>query len=619
MTEKSTILKLRQAESRDVTTNGSYSISLKEGVQLEEGDIVKVHSVFLDTTTESLVEIDEDTTITMEVAKYWRQWHTPIASPNQRWNANPTHVNAAVGPPVVPQVGQAQPDNKKYWVCSSFPSGANDYLIASVHIKPSKGGKEYGNFLLTYEYPAVGTKQIVKGQKLIPQYHTRSHASGVTIPINIMMDAGANPPSGQVVCTNKNLGSSNINVAPIGATNWAFTGPHGAGQSIANLYTEELSFILPRGRYMPEEVAKIISDQMSTINVNGPVGNNMQTADPKQWLVNNPFLSTGKQLSDKITKIPDQVGGFASFIMIPEVSQEFPVVPNIIEQVIVFDGSGDDYLMGASQTSMNYDETLKKLNFDLLHMPMLVNEGGDGVTFLPGVVWGQATTGGGGQPAGPVNRIAPMGTNGGVAFTRLEPVSFWETLGFTNILLPWEHVTTQLDLNGGLGILPINITSTDGLNTTSAFLGLDLVVEKTPAWYFTADGNPASKSTAYTHPIISNREFDNVSNDEGYLLVEIGVKIPQQMIGGNTEGATGSNRVQSIVGRYFQQQGNFLQDNGAGSIVYEHVGLPQMITDLDVRVVHPDGAPPNPNELGVSNSVFLEIVKTAQTTQPTQK
>ena len=91
------------------------------------------------------------------------------------------------------------------------------------------------------------------------------------------------------------------------------------------------------------------------------------------------------------------------------------------------------------------------------------------------------------------------------------------------------------------------------------------------------------------------------------------------MIGGNTEGATGSNRVQSIVGRYFQQQGNFLQDNGAGSIVYEHVGLPQMITDLDVRVVHPDGAPPNPNELGVSNSVFLEIVKTAQTTQPTQK
>ena len=73
MTEKSTILKLRQAESRDVTTNGSYSISLKEPTLLEEGDIVKVHSVFLDTTTESLVEIDEDTTITMEVAKYWRQ------------------------------------------------------------------------------------------------------------------------------------------------------------------------------------------------------------------------------------------------------------------------------------------------------------------------------------------------------------------------------------------------------------------------------------------------------------------------------------------------------------------------------------------------------------------
>jgi len=82
------------------------------------------------------------------------------------------------------------------------------------------------------------------------------------------------------------------------------------------------------------------------------------------------------------------------------------------------------------------------------------------------------------------------------------------------------------------------------------------------------------------------------------------------MIGGVLkDGArTGSNKVQSIITKYFTS-GNFLQESGAGSVVYTHQGEPQMINDFDVRVVHPDFSAPSNDELGQRNSVFLEIIK----------
>ena len=435
MSEKSTILKLRQAESRDVTTNGSYSISLKEGVTLEEGDIVKVHSVFLDTTTESLVEITEPTLITMDVAKYWQMSFTRIAAPNTRILTNPTF---AAGPPVV---GVGQPDNNRYWVCAEYPRSANEYIIASVHIKPAKHGKKYGNFILTYDYPAVGTRLRTKGQKKIGQYHTRTHASGVTIPITIMMDAGLLPPSGQVVCTNTNLGASAINVHSIAATDWTFTGPHAGGDTIADLYTEELNFTLPTGRYQPSEIGKIISDKMSQLDILGPVGNDF-TAVPPEFLVNNPFLSSARQQMYKIGEIPI-LAGTPSLVMMPEITSDYPTVKNIIT-FLEPATSATDYWIGANQTSLNYDNTLKKLNFDILHFPRYVDEGGAGTSYLPGVEW---TNGNVAEAGAEKGRVRPIGSAGGCAFTRLEPLWFWETLGFSDLLLDWTHITTPLDLD----------------------------------------------------------------------------------------------------------------------------------------------------------------------------
>ena len=605
MTEKSTVIKLRQAESRDVTTNGSYSISLQEGIILEEGDIVKVHSVFLDTTTESLVEIVEDTLITMEIAKYWLQTRQPTKPPTNRWTNNPAYT---AGPPLV---GIPQPDINRYWVCAEYPKGVNDFLITGVFVGPLKHGAKYGDFVLNYEYPEVGTRTIIKKQRYIGQYHTRSHPHGVVIPFAQMMDAGpSNEPLGQVRCTNTNLGDSSINVAPIGASQWTFTGPHTGGDSIASLFTEEITFTIPVGRYQPSEIAKIITDNMSKLDAQGPIGNNYN-AVPPQFQTTNPFLSSVAQQHYKISQIPLDAGT-ADMIMIPEITYEFPEVKTSIKFVIS-NVSTVDFIIGANQTSMNFDPVLKKLNFDILHMPQYVNEGGTLTTRLPGVSWTNGIKEANGTQPQVQGRAREVGTNSGIAFTRLEPIAFWETLGFTDCLLNYENSLVPLALDGGASLMPINVTSRDGVNTTNAFFGTDSIISKQGDWAFlSGPGMPPSSVTTDTQPIVSSREFENVIGDEGYLLVEVGVNFPQQMIGGALTGSTGSKSVQSIVGRYFQQGGNFLQDTGQGSIVYEHVGLPQMINDLDVRIVHPDGAPPEANELGVSNSVFLEIIKTSQ-------
>ena len=117
-------------------------------------------------------------------------------------------------------------------------------------------------------------------------------------------------------------------------------------------------------------------------------------------------------------------------------------------------------------------------------------------------------------------------------------------------------------------------------------------------------------SQALTTPIISQREFDTPNNDEGYYLIEVGMSIPQKMIGGFGAGAiTTSNKVQGIMGKYFTA-GNFLQSQGQGTIVYEHQGDPVLLSDLAVTIRNPDMTLPAENDLGDKNSVFLEVIKT---------
>ena len=76
--QRSTIIKLRQAESSDIVTNGEFSTTLAgQGIVMKEGDMVKIHTAILDTTTEAVITLDKDQEINMTTIKYWCNSNAP--------------------------------------------------------------------------------------------------------------------------------------------------------------------------------------------------------------------------------------------------------------------------------------------------------------------------------------------------------------------------------------------------------------------------------------------------------------------------------------------------------------------------------------------------------------
>ena len=216
----------------------------------------------------------------------------------------------------------------------------------------------------------------------------------------------------------------------------------------------------------------------------------------------------------------------------------------------------------------------------------------------------------------------PTRSYSGIAFTKLEPQDFWQTLGFTETPIQVTYDPRPLEQGDNQLVLMPNIILTPGINITQQYAGLDLVWNKVVAntgfYNFATSGDI---ETQITTPIISSRGFNDVINDEGYYYLEVGIKLPQNLIGGSGGGGndTMSNRVQAIVGKFYTS-GNFLQVGSDSAILYQHVGEPQLLADLDVRVLHADMTPPDPQEIGPKNSIFLEVIKTIPQPQaPNQK
>ena len=66
------VIKLREAEGNSVR-NADYKVALDRSLLLEEGDTLAIKSVYLDTIAAggNAIELNDDTTLSMEVARYF--------------------------------------------------------------------------------------------------------------------------------------------------------------------------------------------------------------------------------------------------------------------------------------------------------------------------------------------------------------------------------------------------------------------------------------------------------------------------------------------------------------------------------------------------------------------
>ena len=622
--EKSTIIKLRQSEANEVDENGSFRVNLTNGITLEEGDEVRVHSVILDTATESVISLPEPVDVVMGVAKYNRNFMAGS-------KLDPTQFDGAIN--YVPDPLPYQlPDLKNEIACVRHTMPGNCFEIGWIVLQLTQD-REVPVFTTHWQYqqPVTGETKIYP--ITIGPYKARDHLSkNILVPLgpggwitgnksfkNIdsqktLRKHGLRPflEEQQVPGQQGGAGEKDIDLFGNGGYVWANNGqPIATSEKLLTIFEEDCTFTIPAGVYEPPEIAQIVNDNMTKIDSLGSIGNNFAS---KIYPVNNPFLAPITQIQDKVSKLTDT----PDLVFIPETLSG--VGASVPASILLPPGSSgqsaptslaEDRYIGASQISMNYDENLNKLNFDALHMPCFVGTiKADGTldpvlgTATPGVAFPTfATDGTTALPA------EPQVSNGGAFFTKLQPTEFWRTLGFNDILVAPTYDNDVITLSDGDEVRPLIFNLELGKNIVGALPSVDIVTQKSSGFYALS---PIIQDTinSFTTPILASRRFNEVLNDEGYYLLEIGFKLPQEMIGGhlNNNSQTGSNRVQSIITKYFTS-GNFLQDTGTGSVVYTHRGEPQMLNDFDVKIVHPDFSVPLNDELGDKNSIFLEVIK----------
>ena len=603
--EKSTLIKLRQRESTDVKQNGAYNVSLKESVILKQGDIVKLHTAILDTSTESFVTLEEDTDISMSCANYFR---------NYKYDAPRTQQFQVAIP-------ASQPDLNVFFPCFEDTLSGDEYTLKSIIVWARRAGKTQG-ITLDFHYQDAITGLRHDDTVYVRPFAGISHASkGFEVPLNRIIRGRTvtlDTTSATLKAHDIADGSGN-NPHPIFDVSTDPL-PNPSGNEVHNtVFTRDLDFTISAGRYYPSEIATIINDQMSNLESLGTVGYNIAE---NKYPVMSPFMGTIHQIEHLATNNSARNMNY---------NPSIPTPGEVPTNLMTFDLSGltqtEDVLIGANEVSLNYDQNLKKLNFDALHMPFYI-EGGTPPAQggVPGSVYPDPAAflqpnPAVGQPGynTPIPMV-PQTNYGGVFFTKLEPTDFWtRQLGFDELVVNPEIATSTItgrtDPAGGAlpDIYPTKVFLTPGKNIVTSFNGLDNIVQKNSDQNIPKLGNV---STALTTPIISKREFDTPASDEGYYLIEVGMNLPQKMIGGAIDDVTTSNKVAGIMGKYFTS-GNFLQSQGQGGIIYQHIGDPVLLSDMAVTIRNPDGTIPTGNDLGDDNSIFLEIVKEVQVQQPT--
>mgnify|MGYP003637519325 CR=1 FL=1 len=647
--QKSTMIRLRQGEGvRNVNTdiNGDYQVTLAKPIKMEQGDTVRVHTAILDASAPDVINIPELVECEIDVCRYINYYSNPTfpagperdgaAGTEQNYvyervgvPAKPAAVTTIIPPSLTTPNQKFVPTNSRYWAgIQGKPAGGDVYRVNSIVIQQLIQGAatRWSGVPLTFQFISPLT-----GEQTTRTY-TPKHRSSIhqTQLIEIETDIVGNDNFNSFKCINSagylyKHGIEQIAIFSGALKQYSasisFTRlpAPGAQDIYTNPYIETIKFSIEPRRYGPAELCTIINDKISTMNAQGPTGMTSQDLVSTLYPTTNPFFGTARQMTNAIStnNVDHSLAFFKEVASFDEDCTE-QIILNVANLVTAH----NDMWVGANEIALNYDPVLEKMNFDIMHMPIYVPLTG-GTGFVPGVEFSVDGT--------------VAATYSGVTIMGLRPELFWvETMGFDQMIntaqsqtKSFQEVPLQIDKTvtpnvpyantpSGNFIYPFKMIATVGVNVTDTFLGIDLPVTKDAHFFATANGATqtalTATSTDLTTPIYSTRTFDNPVTDEGYFLIEISFAFQQKLIGGGSNAI--NNNVQSIVGKYFTSKGNFLQDQGGGSITYEHMGEAQLLTNIGVRILDASGNQLPNTVLGPLNSIFLEMAKTLNIPAP---
>ena len=573
------ILKLREAEASTKRTNGDFKMELNNSFLLKEGDELSIKQVYLDTISASgeLIEIDDDIEIKADIIRYIvnqpsdQTFPAPNAGTRMKQYV-PANATAA-----------ADGDGKLYIACKRAQTPANVERVKSIKYNvPHRSNRMVGGLTLQFTYTridgSVGTHQV----RIVREKANFFPKDGKEVDIGIKV-AGESfvlvSPSREVI---KKHG---IDPATI-KVKYSDNKPN-VGEEQAEPIIQKFSMPLKKGIYTPSQLSSLITDKMTKIDANGNIGNNPAAA---LYAVNSPFLGTIIQQTQQEANL---------FFCRADGGQLIKYNQFAVGQLA--DTANEDRFLGASQVALQYDDEHKKLEFSILHTPNYVNHSG---------------VAGNDAQAGLIYTTYGIDDKySGVAFTSLEPLTFWQKLGLDNSCASYTSGETAIpDVGGimGVDIVPITMNLVEGETITGGFESLDTPVQKNTDF---RKPNPTGEvATNATEPIFGDVIFNNNYGNEGYFYIELSLGVNQSLTGGHGATSFNSNKIHSIVGTYFQTN-NYTSDNGSGSINYIHSGDDLLISGVGVRVLNAQGEVPQDNELGENNTIFLQLTQMEQANQ----
>lgn len=619
---ENTIIELKESEAQETgdQINGSFNINLKKKLDLFDGDELIIKNCFVDTVASSggLIVLEENTTVTIDFCRSFT-FNTGITN-----DSTGTALNSLLEPDngyrvnlnLTPdqrhtQCQQERNSTKKgdgfkyYQLEEKTISGGNDFLQAN-NIEffsdiSSKGySGHYGGVSIAFAFLGIDGK--VKNISIQLQ-NSDATESGKSTVQSLGFDTfifnktwkgdGRGFLNGAVEVISSTSTLEEHNLSP----NFLFTigeSPIPAGD-FYNLKQESISFVIPKGAYDPNNLARVITDACVV-------------RDNKQF--NQVFDKTDPQVFPFSTKMygpsnNKNVGNINHFYL----SSDSEVLLNL-------QSGANMPICGCNEFSLIFDgeNGTQTFKFVSLHTPYYVNIASGGESNLQ--IGNEYSIRGNTSN----NNVVPFSdtTRGDIIILGLDArdennnyIDFWfGKLGLNPNLIVAGHQnynTFRYSTPGGDVSVKIPILQIiNGINCTDSFLGADSIMPNnilvpTTASYI----SDIKTSNLMTTPIFGLKTLGVITDTNGYFLISIsGYNNNVRMIGESDINAN----ISAIVSRFYAST-SFTNGYINDSVSYIHRGEPILLSDFSIRILDPGHK--ISSDIGNDSTIFL-LVNRAQ-------
>ena len=660
------VLELRQQSARSTTyAPADYRTDLDKDILIEENDIVKIKSVFVDsvTTTDDKIHVRPDVLpedpnfadatdlernfmrIDTNHNVYYRNWGFTFFDPSTQRDYKKT---GDAGLPAV--------DGKDYIATITKTKAGEDIVDVTgiVFGFSNYFGKAPDPCHINLQYETIaGNKQYIRlqvPQKVIKKQRDRSGSSTFILDKDTKLASGSHSITFPITCVNGSLVLSTNNdkhqdtnkkqLHEGGLTYPTFIGNQQTTNTANDFFVPmdfPQTFYLRSGDYEKKELSRQLSFLFAGLSNGSGVDQGQLTRHSYDLrfsgntypndLTGNSFLVSADAIrrtrGNAVPRSGTSVGtdadtnGRPTFVRVDSKNAfQFKTLNTSVA------GSEKlDYWIGSDQgIQIDYNELVNK--FEIVQTHMSIRDKNANAITSSTLVNDQGT------------EVLQMNNKlSGIYLKNLQPEEFWfgdKGLGFSrSILVDDSKMVTLQDgtdfptFDDGTNISVPNLETglIDGTSTTGDLLITDnLTFKGNQAPTFDPDNGKtfANGGLAFDVAVLpsafniavqqTNSIYSDLDNrpDTSSHEAKSYFKIEVDM-GLNNDLVNAQNpKIKSIMNRYYAVD-SYTTSYGEGDITYEHKGSPVKVSSVGIRILRPDGT--LSDDIGNANSVFLEIIK----------